>query len=273
MAYINLDNYSNILNSYLKAFNNSALTAELQSTREANAFSANQAALNRVFQQTSAEKAMKFEAEQARLLRDWNANQADIDRAFQQSSADKQMAFQQSALEQQMAFEQASADKQMAFQDASVQKQMDFQQAMANTVYQRAVQDLKAAGLSPLLAYSNLQTSAPSGASASGASASGSTASGSSAAGALPSGSSARGISASGSLASAFKGNYSSAKQADLKAFSEAISNIVFGVASAREAAKALDESGAGKSIMSAVSSVKDSVVNSLKKFASVYHH
>lgn len=231
MPSVSLDNYNQILNSYLSSLNSSALEAERQATRDANTFSANQAALNRSFQQTSAEKAMKFEAEQARLLREWNANQAAIDRAFQQSSADKQMAFQ----------------------DVSIQKQMDFQQQMANTVYQRAVKDLQAAGLSPLLAYSNLQTSAPTGSSASGAAA----------AGAAASGSSARGISSSGSQATAFKGNYSSAKQADLKAFSEAISDVIFGLVSAKDVSSTLHDSGVGRFISDAVSSVKDLVVHS----------
>ena len=45
------------------------------------------------------------------------------------------------------------------------QNQMNFQQQMSNTSYQRAVKDMQAAGLNPMLAYSQGGATTPSGAS------------------------------------------------------------------------------------------------------------
>lgn len=109
----------------------------------------------------AAEATNKFNASEAEKNRQFNAIQAELNRSFQQQSAERSMRFEA---------EQAK-------------KAQDFSADMSNTQYQRAVADMKAAGLSPLLAYNKMQTSSPSGVMASGSAAAGSTASGSAASG------------------------------------------------------------------------------------------
>ena len=75
-------------------------------------------------------------------------------------------------------FQQSSADKAMAFEAQEAKKLRDWQEMLSSTQYQRAVADLRKAGLNPmLLAHSLSGASTPSGTSASGISASGSRAS------------------------------------------------------------------------------------------------
>lgn len=97
-----------------------------------------------------------FNAEQAALTRTFNADQAAMNRDFQQGSAREAMTFSQGAM----------------------REQMGFQTNMANTAYRRAIDDMKAAGLNPMLAYSQGGAHSPSGSAPGGTSASGAQAQG-----------------------------------------------------------------------------------------------
>lgn len=81
------------------------------------------------------------------------------------SAASAQAAMAQSAQEAAInrAFQQQNWEQTSAYNAAEAQKNRDWQEKMSNTAYQRAMSDMLAAGLNPILAYQQGGASTPTG--------------------------------------------------------------------------------------------------------------
>lgn len=88
--------------------------------------------------------------------------------ANEQSAASAYAAMAQSSAEAAVnrEFQREYWEKTSAFNALEAQKNRDWQERMSNTAYQRAMADMKAAGLNPILAYQQGGASTPGGSSA-----------------------------------------------------------------------------------------------------------
>lgn len=119
----------------------------------------------------------------------WNTAEAEKGRNFNSAQAyiERQFNKDETQISRQFAYDEAQRAREFNANEAQTNRQ--FQERMANSTYQRAVGDLTAAGLNPMLAYSQGGAPAPSGSMASGPMASSPQASGRGASGPTASGS------------------------------------------------------------------------------------
>lgn len=98
----------------------------------------------------------------------YNSNSINSGYSASQTNVDRQEAFSREMLANQQAYNAAEAEKARQFNSAEAAKSREWSEMMRKTAYQTTMEDMKKAGLNPILAASRGATSADTAAAAQG---------------------------------------------------------------------------------------------------------
>lgn len=150
---VNSGSFTNNLGSGLKSFGNPIVDNAAQGYASIAGMGANMA------------NAVSAEAQEAAM--NYNAWQASNANAITADYLGMQMRYNSAEAEAARAYNTAMYERALADNRALAKESRDWQEMMANTAYQRAVKDMQAAGINPILAYSQGGAAVPGGATAS----------------------------------------------------------------------------------------------------------
>lgn len=158
------------------------------SANQANSTSAGNAYMANMIGMSNQVQNQGFNSAEAAKTREFNSAEAGYQREFAHRMQNQTQDFNSREAGYQREFAHRMQNQAEGFNAGEALKNRDFQERMGNTQYQRAIADMKAAGLNPMLAYKNGGAGGANGSAASISAASGASASGSPASGGQASG-------------------------------------------------------------------------------------